>query len=441
MRSSGKLVVPLLLILLIKCIICYNPGGRRELQSALISNKLYFYGGWDYSSGGLGDIFYIDLSQPFDSSNPTFQLQSMQAPKAAYSSVVYKDEIIIFAGSGDKIGMVNDLVIINETNFFVNTTTTKNSSNSNINGWPAPRRWHPAVIDSIKAKMYIWGGEDSSGSLSDAALYNFDLLTYSWNVNTLPNQPVGRRQHTATLIPDGKIIFIGGMNTPDIAQLDIYDTIANQWSQKIAIKSGNVSARYGHTATLTPNNQSIIVYGGLSYNLNQSIGGIAVLDLTTYIWTNYTPSGDQPASPNLHTAAIYKNYIIFAFGAYGIGSNNNYSSAVNILDISNNKYKWVNLVLLDTPSKQNPEATSPNNTKTGTSPNSMNTGTPPNSLNTGIVVGLIIVSVFSVGFLAIIGYLIYSRNKDKHDFESLESKESGNEVIDESNNEVIDNGK
>ncbi|CAG8725132.1 7579_t:CDS:2, partial [Gigaspora rosea] len=255
-------------------------------------------------------------------------------------------------------------------------------------------------------------------SLSDAALYNFDLLTYSWNVNTLPNQPVGRRQHTATLIPDGKIIFIGGMNTPDIAQLDIYDTIANQWSQKIAIKSGNVSARYGHTATLTPNNQSIIVYGGLSYNLNQSIGGIAVLDLTTYIWTNYTPSG-----------------------AYGIGSNNNYSSAVNILDISNNKYKWVNLVLLDTPSKQNPEATSPNNTKTGTSPNSMNTGTPPNSLNTGIVVGLIIVSVFSVGFLAIIGYLIYSRNKDKHDFESLESKESGNEVIDESNNEVIDNGK
>ncbi|CAG8762846.1 46028_t:CDS:2, partial [Gigaspora margarita] len=414
MRSSCKLVVPLLLILFIKCIICYNPGGRRELQSALISNKLYFYGGWDYSSGGLGDIFYIDLSQPFDSSNPTFQLQSMQAPKAAYSSVVYEDEIIIFAGSGDKIGMVNDLVIINETDFFVNTTTTKNSSNSNINGWPAPRRWHPAVIDSIKAKI-------------DAAIYKFDLITYSWNVNTLPNQPVSRRQHTATLIPDGKIIFIGGMNTPDIAQLDIYDTIANQWSQKIAIKSGNVSARYGHTATLTPNNRSIIVYGGLSYNLNQSIGGIAILDLTTYIWTNSTPSGDQPASPNLHTAAIYKNYIIFAFGAFGIGSNNNYSSAVNILDISNDQYKSVNLVLLDTPSKQNPDATSPNNTKTGTSPNSKNTGTPPNNLNTRIVVGLIIVCVFSVGFLAIIGYLIYSRNRDKNDFESLESKESGNE--------------
>ncbi|CAG8799724.1 20536_t:CDS:2, partial [Dentiscutata erythropus] len=236
MRSYDTLFL-LILILFIKCIECYTPAGRRELASALISNKLYFYGGWNKpnSSGfGLIDIFYIDLSQPFDTSNPTFQLQGNLVPKAAYSAVVHENEIIIFGGGAtvNFPGIINDLVIVNETNSFVSNITLTSTNNSNSNSWPSPRRWHTAVIDSIKANMYIWGGEDNNGNTLGDAMYKLDVLTYSWEVSTLATQPNGRKQHTATLIPDGKIIFIGGINNPDITQLDIYDTIADQWSQK-----------------------------------------------------------------------------------------------------------------------------------------------------------------------------------------------------------------
>ncbi|CAG8804762.1 7577_t:CDS:2, partial [Dentiscutata erythropus] len=132
-------------------------------------------------------------------------------------------------------------------------------------------------------------------------------------------QPNGRKQHTATLIPDGKIIFIGGVNNLDVAQLDIYDTIADQWSQKSATISGSVFSRWGHTATLTTNNRSIIMYGGQSYN-SVPIGSIAILDLTTYVWTNTTPSGDPDdmpiISPSFHTAALYNDYVFFTFGKH-----------------------------------------------------------------------------------------------------------------------------
>ncbi|CAG8736818.1 5362_t:CDS:1, partial [Dentiscutata heterogama] len=102
----------------------------------------------------------------------------------------------------------------------------------------------------------------------------------------------------------------------------------------------------------------------------------------------------------------------------------NYSSAVNILDISNDLYKWVSLYTLRTPDLK---ATAP--------PNNLNT------LNIGIVVGLIVASVVSVGLLAIISYLIYSRNKFKKEFKSIE--DSSNEVIksteiQHSSNEVVD---
>ncbi|CAG8786624.1 23030_t:CDS:2, partial [Dentiscutata erythropus] len=182
----------------------------------------------------------------------------------------------------------------------------------------------------------------------------------------------------------------------------------------IATISGSVFGRWAHTATLTTNNRSIIMYGGHSNN-SYPLGSIAVLDLTTYIWTNTIPSGDPGAkptiSPSFHTAALYNDYIIFAF--------------VNILDISHDSYKWVSLYTLRTP-------------------NSYVT-TPPNSLNTGIVVGLIVVSVVFVGSLAIISYLIYSRNKFKKEKEFKSIEDSSNEVImsteiQHSSNEVVDDG-
>ncbi|KAF0497178.1 galactose oxidase [Gigaspora margarita] len=340
--------------------------------------------------------------------------------KIVSSAVTYKDEIIIFGRDESQRGSSNDLNIINESsNYSLNIV--ENTDNST---WPSPRDFHTAVIDTIKAKMYIWGGTKgisdgtaSNSTPNDGAMYKFDILSYSWEVYNASTQPICRVQHTATMTPDGNIIMIGGLFNPDIAQIDIYDTKTNQWSQKKANIIGRVYARWGHTATLTTNNQSIIIFGGSS-NSTSLITDIAVLNLSTYIWTSITPFGEKPRIyPSHHTATLYNDYIIFAFGSGIIGDKYNSTNIVSILNISNDHYEWVTSYYPRVPNSNAP-----------------NLFQPPNSINIGIVVGSIVGSIIGVGLLIIIGYLIYSNNKLKK-----EIKYSGTQPYNDETNEVVDN--
>ncbi|CAG8662406.1 15748_t:CDS:2, partial [Dentiscutata heterogama] len=361
-----------------------------DFAAILLSNKIYFYGGWN--SSVLNDFFYIDLSQSFDASNPPFQFNFTLTQKGGYSAITYEDEMIIFGGY-DTVGNINDLVIIKEvpSNFIRTITST---SSSNPNSWPSQRKWSTAVIDFTKAKMYVWGGSETvnpNNAINDGAIYILDVLNYSWSINTVPTQPIGRQRNTATLIPDGNIIMIGGIFNPDIAQLDIYNTITGQWSQKIATIIGSVSARWGHTATLATNNQSIIMFGGIS-NSSETIDGIAVLNLTNYIWTLITPSGNSPSeTPNSHTATLYDDYIFFAFG--------------------------------------NPRALNPNPNITNTT-STTGASNVSNNLNIGIIVGSVVGCVVGVALLVTIGYLIYYNNKLKKEIRAGNVHVSANEVVD-----------
>ncbi|KAF0486242.1 galactose oxidase [Gigaspora margarita] len=269
--------------------------------------------------------------------------------KRVSSAVAYKDELIFFGLDKSQGGSSNDLIIINETsNYSLNI-------NSTLNG---------------------------------GAMYKFDILNYSWAVYNASTQPICCVQHTATMTLEGTIIMIGGLFNPEIAQIDINDTKTNQWSQKKANIIGRVYTRWGHTATLTTNNQSIIISGDHS-NSTSSITDIAGLNLSTYIWTSITSFGDKPKIFPFHrTATLYNDYIIFAFGSM--------SNIVSILDISNGHYEWV--------TSYYPRVSNPN------APNSYQ---PSNSINIGIVVGPIVGSIIGVGSLIIISYLIYSNNKLK----------------------------
>ncbi|CAG8725739.1 13819_t:CDS:2, partial [Dentiscutata erythropus] len=354
-----------------------------DFAAILLSNKIYFYGGWNSSI--LNDFFYIDLSQSFDASNPPFQFNFTLTQKGGYSAITYEDEMIIFGGY-NTVGNINDLVIIKEVpSNFTRTITSTNSSNPN--SWPSQRKWPTAVIDSTKAKMYVWGGSETvnpNNAINDGAIYILDVLSYSWSINIVPTQPIGRQRNTATLIPDGNIIMIGGYFNPDIAQLDIYNTITGQWSQKIATIIGTISARWGHTATLATNNQSIIMFGGIS-NSSETIDGIAVLNLTDYVWTSVTPSGNSPSeTPNSHTATLYNDYIFFAFGIIGTST---FINTVSILDISNSQYKWVYLY--------SPRASNPNPSITNTT-STAGTSNISNNLNIGIIVGSVFGSVVEI---------------------------------------------
>jgi len=72
--------------------------------------------------------------------------------------------------------------------------------------------------------------------------------------------------HTATLLPNGKVLVAGGYGISSyLVQSELYDQATGSWTQ-----TGNLNfARAAHTATLLPNGK-VLVAGGDSFLTHSS---------------------------------------------------------------------------------------------------------------------------------------------------------------------------
>ncbi len=182
-------------------------------------------------------------------------------------------------------------------------------------------------------KVLIAGG--ASGSLlSPTALSStelFDPATGTWsNARSLDTAGLTpRMSHTASLLPDGRVLVVGGQASPLTAapEASIYDPERNRWSP--ARKLG--SARYGHTATVTQTG-TVFVFGGYSAS-NTALGSGEVYDATTDSWT---ATANAPLTGRVSHAAtlLPSGEVLLTGGAgtagvtpYGVALTAPYSSA------------------------------------------------------------------------------------------------------------------
>lgn len=135
------------------------------------------------------------------------------------------------------------------------------------------RRLHSATVLRDGTVLVVGGrNTPADGPLTDPVptAERFDPATGTWGPAGSPI--IRRAEHTATLLADGRVLVVGGLDAflqPRLSA-EVYDpaTPANPWPASPVIPA-MTDARARHTATLFPDG-SLLVVGGGAENLDRS---------------------------------------------------------------------------------------------------------------------------------------------------------------------------
>ena len=115
--------------------------------------------------------------------------------------------------------------------------------------------------------------------------------------------------HTATLLPNGKVLVAGGYNGGFLLSAELYDPATGTWT----VTGPLITARYYHTATLLPNGK-VLVAGG--QNASGYLSSAEMYDPATGIWT---ATGPLNFARFEHTATLLPNGKVLIAGGYDGG--------------------------------------------------------------------------------------------------------------------------
>ena len=167
-------------------------------------------------------------------------------------------------------------------------------------------------------KVLVVGGLNSIDRLKSAEL--FDPATGLW-ILTGPLK-TRRNAHTATLLPDGKVLVTGGNTTgyQPLRTSELYDPATGRWNETGEL----INPRAYHTSTLLPDGTVLVAGGGNDTN-QSTLASAELYHPATGTWTE---TGRLLTPRAFHTATLLLDGTVLAAGG-GVDSSrtNNYSSA------------------------------------------------------------------------------------------------------------------
>jgi MYXO-CTERM domain-containing protein len=154
-------------------------------------------------------------------------------------------------------------------------------------------------------KVLVVGGFGLAGRLASAELY--DPANGTWSATG--SLATARYLHTATLLPSGKVLVTGGLDgTPQqnlLSSAELYDPASGTWSATNAL----ATARYNHSATLLPSGKVLVAGGyGASY-----LASSELYDPANGTWSS---TGSLTTARSQHTATELSSGKVLVVGGY-----------------------------------------------------------------------------------------------------------------------------
>jgi Kelch motif protein/galactose oxidase-like protein/Big-like domain-containing protein len=203
------------------------------------------------------------------------------------------------------------------------TVTTSASGFTPTGSLTEPRGLHTATLLPDNKVLVAYGSNSSTScylGLSSIELYDTGTGTFTEIVG---EDGVGIFGHTATLLPNGQVLLAGGfvddawdcLGSYSSNMTLLYDSVAGVFSQP-----GNLTtARGGHTATLLMNGK-VLVAGGA----DQDPGGTGTASAELYDPSTgaFTQTGSMAVARFRHTATLLQNGKVLITGGTSLDSSN-----------------------------------------------------------------------------------------------------------------------
>lgn len=153
-------------------------------------------------------------------------------------------------------------------------------------------------------KVLLVGGY-IGGALPTTMTYN--PVSFSWSsAALLPDG--GRYSHTATLLPNGKVLIAGGRRSGVLGSTELYNPALDSWSTA----SSMAGVRQNHTATLLFDGR-VLVVGGVS---SVFLSSAEIYDSATDSWS---PAASLGTARGYHTATLMPNGKVLVTGGLNGG--------------------------------------------------------------------------------------------------------------------------
>jgi len=212
--------------------------------------------------------FYLTSAELYDPASGNWTATgSLAQARRQHSATLLPDGRVLVAGGLD----VNTYLASAELYDPVLGTWTPTGSLANT-------RFAQTATLLRNGKVLVVGGASPS-ILASAELY--DPASGTWApTGSLAN---ARYFHTATLLPDGEVLVAGGLGpggeNGELASAEIYDPASGTWTATGSLGT----ARYDHTATLLPNDK-VLVAGGFNA-VALALASAELYDPASRTWT------------------------------------------------------------------------------------------------------------------------------------------------------------
>ena len=179
---------------------------------------------------------------------------------------------------------------------------------------------HTATVLTIgpNAGMVLAAGGSTANGATLIVFNSTELFNPAAGTWSVANpMTVPRRNHRATLLPNGTILVTGGLtNSTDATNTtEIYDPTTGIWTPKAAM----TAARTFHTATLLPNGK-VLVSGGAGGIAPSNSASLATAEVYDPVANSWTPTGLMNLARQKHTATLLPTGTVLVAGSNNFGS-------------------------------------------------------------------------------------------------------------------------